>query len=81
MNVDDRIKHFKLVCHDEHRQLVHIEEKRVMKNVAEFSNKSLQYETKYYIKVVAIYDDEVESESEELSFTTSGKNICFVIVL
>jgi hypothetical protein len=74
MNVDDRIKHFKLVCHDEHRQLVHIEEKRVMKNVAEFSNKSLQCEMKYYIKVVAIYDDEVESESEELSFTTSGRH-------
>ena len=75
MNVDDRIKHFKLVCHDEHRQLVDIEEKCVLKNVAEFSNQSLQCVMKYYIKVVAIYDDDVESESDELSFTTSGKKM------
>ena len=45
-----------------------IGEELTPKNVAELKNDSLQLKTTYYVKVVAIYKDGFEAESEECSF-------------
>ena len=53
-----------------------IGEELPLKNVAEFKNDSLEPKTTYYVKVVAVYNDDFEAESKEYSFTTLGIHAC-----
>ena len=51
-----------------------IQDVLTLKNVAEFKNENLLPDTKYFVRVLALYEDEFESESEESSFKTGGND-------
>ena len=72
LNVDDRISTFRVVCRDEEGKSINVKEKLTMKNVAKFRNDLLEPKTAYHVKVVAVYKDGFEAESDEHSFTTLG---------
>ena len=72
LNVDDRISTYRVVCRDEEGKSINVKEKLTMKNVAKFRNDQLKPNTKYHVKVVAVYKDGFEAESDGHSFTTLG---------
>ena len=75
LNVDKRIQEFRVICRDELGEQVDIAQEPTLKNVAEIKNWSLQSTVKYSVKVLAVYEDGFESESEESSFKLFGKLI------
>ena len=72
LNVDDQIRTFRMTCRDEGGESISVKEKLTMKNVAKFKNDLLEPKTEYHVKVVAVYNDGFEAESDEHSFTTLG---------
>ena len=78
LNVDKRIKSFRVNCRDEDGEIMDIKDVIIMKNVAEYKNYSLLPNTKYWVRVFALYEDEFESESEESFFTTCGNELSHI---
>lgn len=72
VNVDKRIRTFRVKCQDDMREDVNIKFDIKMKNVAEFKNDPLLPNTKYFVRVLAVYEDGFESESKECSFKSCG---------
>ena len=72
LNVDERIKTFRVICQDEAGKSIEVKEKLTLKNVAKFKNNLLEPNTKYHVKVAAVYTDGFEAESAQLPFTTLG---------
>lgn len=72
VNVDKRIQMFRIKCQDDMNEEVDIKSNIKLKNVAEFKNDPLLPNTMYYVRVLAVYEDGFESESEEFSFKSCG---------
>jgi hypothetical protein len=71
LNVDKRIRTFRVICKDDEGKSLDIWEELTFKNIAEFKNKSLKPETTHHLTVVAVYKDGFESESDKgVSFKT-----------
>ena len=63
---------FRVSCRDGEGKLIGVDEESTMRNVARFRNDSLNPKTTYHLKIVAVYNDGFQAESEEFSFTTPG---------
>jgi hypothetical protein len=74
LNVDDQIRTFLMTCRGEGGESISVKEKLTMKNVAKFKNDLLEPKTEYHVKVVAVYNDGFEAESDEHSFTTLDRS-------
>ena len=72
LNVEDRIKTFRVICRNAEGKLIDVNEELMMRNVAKFENNQLKPWTTYYVRIVAVYKDGFEAASEESSFTTLG---------
>ena len=72
INVDKRIQKFRVKCRDDMHEEVDIKFNMKLKNVAEFKNDPLLPNAMYYVRVLAVYEDGFESESEEFSFKLCG---------
>ena len=67
-------------CRGAEGKSIGVDEEPTLRNVARFKNNSLNPKTTYHLKIVAVYNDGFEAESEELAFTTPGKHLCYKYV-
>ena len=75
LSVDGRIKTFRVRCQDEKGNIMEINAKLTLNNVAVFKNCFLKSNTEYKIRVAAVYNDGDEAWSEQSSFVTPGRYI------
>ena len=75
VDIEDSVKKFRVICLDANGQLVDIDDsaRPTLRNVAKFKNTSLVPENAYCVKVLAVYEDGFESESEPYQFTSPCK--------
>ena len=79
LNVDGGIKTFRVRCQDEKGNIMEINAKLTLKNVAKFENRFLKSNTEYKIQVAAVYNDGHEAWSEQSSFVTPGRYIIILL--
>ena len=72
VDIEDRVKKFRLICLDAGGQPVDIDY-NPLHHVAKFENTSLVPQCTYCVKILAVYEDGRESESEPYRFTSPCK--------